>query len=280
MSKFHLFFGLCLLLVTFVSCTPKGILSMGEMEDVLYDLHLAETLTGGNGVSTPDQWRRGLSVDYFKDMAFQSVLRKHKITEKEFYASVRYYSKHLEEYAKIYSKVEDRLKKFETDIDNWKYMAPSVKEVLKTLNIDTLRSREFYYQYSREAMHGRFSELLTGATTYFGERNAYLWLQKRVEKKTISLIIQPDSLKKDTIAIPKVASSADSVPGHIINHLNVPEKIKKEVVINEVGKSQPNNSNETARNKEQLEQLKKKEMLEGAGNKKIIIRHVNNNIIR
>ena len=279
MSKFHLIFGLCLLLVTFCSCTPKGILSTGEMEDVLYDLHLAETLTNGNDVTIPEQWTHGLSMDYFKDMAFQSVLRKHKITENEFYRSVRYYSRHLEEYTKIYGKVEERLKKFETDIDNWKYLAPSIREVLKTLNIDTLQSREFYYQYSREAMHGRFTELLTGgAPTYFGERSAYLWLKKRVEKKTVSFILQPDSLRKDTIAVPKVASHADSVSGNIINHLNVPVNIKKEVVINEIGKSQPNNPGDAGRNKEQLEQLKKKEMLERTRDKKIIVHHVNNNI--
>jgi len=274
MSRFRLIFGLCLLLVTFNSCRPRGVLSKSEMVDVLYDIHLAEAMTKQNGGPMTGEWTRGLSVNYFNDLAFQAVLRKHKITQEEFYNSVRYYSKHLGDYSKIYDKVGERLKKFSTDVTNWKYMLPSIKEVLKTLIIDTLKSRELYFslQYSPDTISGRrISNPHMGSITYFGERNNCKWLREyKARKESFSLIVKmPEAPKKDTAVVIPMINPVDTISGNqTINHIDASGQIKKEVVAIEARKIQPNSFHEPDINKVRLDQERKRniELLERAKN--------------
>lgn len=80
---------------------PGGILSPGEMEDVLYDYHLAIGLaqTEANG-------------DAVKELAYKdAVLRKHGVGQDEFDSSMVYYMRHADQLHTIYAALSDRLDK-------------------------------------------------------------------------------------------------------------------------------------------------------------------------
>ncbi len=85
-----------------LNSTPKGIMSAREITPVLVDIHLAE------GIFT---LRSSLNItrENFHEDLYLSVLKKHKIDQKVFEASVLYYGKHPEKYKQIYDDVVDRL---------------------------------------------------------------------------------------------------------------------------------------------------------------------------
>lgn len=121
LSKTRLILGCCLLFVLFSSCRPKGVLSRKEMANVLFDLHLTEAAVSGTYTTVPENWTKGMEKDYFKDMAYRSVLRKHHLNEEKFYYSVSWYSKHLNQYEKVYSDIQLRMSDFLSAIDRGQF---------------------------------------------------------------------------------------------------------------------------------------------------------------
>jgi hypothetical protein len=70
------------------------------MEDILYDYHLALAMSRQKG---------GSDVDFNRSLYFQSVLKKHGVTEAEFDSSLVYYYSHVYRLKDIYSEVNQRL---------------------------------------------------------------------------------------------------------------------------------------------------------------------------
>ncbi len=93
-------FFLLLLLVALVACggRPKGVLRPGKMEDVLYDYHLAYAVSFNDGRSAAERDRR----------YEEAVFAKHAVTADEFYASLRYYETHPDEFSRIYDHLNER----------------------------------------------------------------------------------------------------------------------------------------------------------------------------
>lgn len=79
--------------------TPKGIISKGNMEDILHDYHLAMVMAE----RTADQ---GIDQRTYED----AVLRKYDVTKAEFDSSLAYYMRHTEELHKMYEHIADRYK--------------------------------------------------------------------------------------------------------------------------------------------------------------------------
>lgn len=76
---------------------PGEYLSVGEMEDILYDYHLAEVLAR-------EQPKDSLALISYK----ANILKKHGVTEAEFDASLLYYTRHTELLQKVYRSLSDR----------------------------------------------------------------------------------------------------------------------------------------------------------------------------
>lgn len=95
-----------LLFITIASCSnrPKSVLSKGQMEDVLYDYHIARSMASN---LSPEQM-------YKQRYYVQGVFDKYHITEAQFDSSMVWYSRHAEDMADIYKNVQERLK---DDID-------------------------------------------------------------------------------------------------------------------------------------------------------------------
>lgn len=91
-----------LLLVLVVACkpsVPSEYIQPDDMEDILYDYHVAMAMA-----------RQGSKEhDMNRELYFQSVLRKHGITEAEFDSSLVYYYSHVYRLKDIYTQVNNRL---------------------------------------------------------------------------------------------------------------------------------------------------------------------------
>ena len=78
---------------------PDDIIQPDAMQDLLYDYHLASTMSS----SLP------YTESYQKDAYFDYVFQKHHVTEAEFDSSMVWYTRHAEELATIYRNLQERL---------------------------------------------------------------------------------------------------------------------------------------------------------------------------
>ena len=116
------------------------------MTDVLYDIHLTESITNTGTLDQHLDWRGGLENNYFRDLSYQAVLKKHNITEEDFFKSVAYYSKNLKTYTRIYENLEKRYGSLYEDIQNGLYHS-GLSDTLKLTKEDSVRIRNLYTKY-------------------------------------------------------------------------------------------------------------------------------------
>lgn len=94
---------LSLALSSLVSCkpgVPSGVLSEGDMEDVLYDYHIAKGLAS----QKPSD-----SLSYYTRYYHKKVFEKYDIDEAYFDSSMVWYSRHTERLSKIYKNLSERM---------------------------------------------------------------------------------------------------------------------------------------------------------------------------
>lgn len=106
---------LFVVLMVFVGCRPKGILSSRQMQDVLYDLHRADAILR--------QYNLELGHDEALAKYYEVVLEKHGITQAQFDSSLVWYTDHPSRFDKIYPKIEKRCKQ-------------ELDEIMKTLETE------------------------------------------------------------------------------------------------------------------------------------------------
>ena len=93
-----------LVLMLIMACkptVPSEYIQPDDMEDILYDYHLALAMSRQRDATG--------NIDYNKSLYFQSVLKKHGVTEAEFDSSLVYYYSHAYRLKDIYSEVNQRL---------------------------------------------------------------------------------------------------------------------------------------------------------------------------
>ena len=99
---FHMLFSTILFVI--VACkpgVPSDFLQPGELEDILYDLHIADGMAVTEGNYQDVAFRR---------MAYrEAVLRKYNITEAVLDSSLTYYYRHTERLHEIYKNLAKRL---------------------------------------------------------------------------------------------------------------------------------------------------------------------------
>lgn len=105
-------YGLAVLLLGAVSACqvkrPDAVLSDAQMEDVLYDYHLAKAL--GDGMPPSENYKRVLYVE--------AVFRKHGITQAQFDSSMVWLSRNPGVLSEIYENVTARLKAEKADVED------------------------------------------------------------------------------------------------------------------------------------------------------------------
>ena len=91
-------------LLLFAACKPtipSGIISAGDMEDILYDYHMAKAMAQQN--------KNADSPEFNETMYMQAVLKKHGVTQADLDTSLIYYYGHVDKFAEVYRNVSDRL---------------------------------------------------------------------------------------------------------------------------------------------------------------------------
>lgn len=126
-----------------LSCNkrPENVLSESETIDLIADLQYVEAYksspAGNNAVS--------------RDQLLEGVLLAHGVTKEQYEATMEYYGKNIDEYAELYDKVEDRIRK-----KGQKY---SGKDMTKEESLDNVWPYSpFAYINQKSAVNGfRFS---------------------------------------------------------------------------------------------------------------------------
>ncbi len=79
---------------------PRDVIQPGDMEDILYDYHLADAAANLNSDSSR----------FYNARLYQlAVLKKHGVTEAQFDSSMVYYTRHTEKLYAIYEKLTKRM---------------------------------------------------------------------------------------------------------------------------------------------------------------------------
>ena len=92
-----------LLLLMALACkptVPSEYIQPSELEDLLYDYHVAEAMAKNDGAG---------EIDFKRNLYFQEVLKKHHVTEADFDSSLVYYYSHVDKLKEIYSHVSERI---------------------------------------------------------------------------------------------------------------------------------------------------------------------------
>ena len=92
-----------LVLMLVVACkptVPSEYIQPDDLEDILYDYHLALAMSRQKGMT---------EQDFNRSLYFHSVLKKHDVTEADFDSSLVYYYSHAYRLKDIYTKVNQRL---------------------------------------------------------------------------------------------------------------------------------------------------------------------------
>lgn len=93
----------CLLIVMVLSCkpaVPSEFIQPDEMENILYDYHVAQAMAKQNMSG---------DADFYKTRNFMAVLKKYDVTEADFDSSLVYYYSHVDRLKDIYTNVNRRL---------------------------------------------------------------------------------------------------------------------------------------------------------------------------
>lgn len=90
--------------VLFAACkptTPKGIIGEGDMEDLLYDYHVARAMASQSSSNN--------EVEFNQEVYILAALKKHGYTKADFDTSLVYYYTRVDKFEKIYTRVTQRL---------------------------------------------------------------------------------------------------------------------------------------------------------------------------
>lgn len=103
----NLFWGVAIawgmaLVIACKPSVPSEYIQPDDMEDLLYDYHIAQTMAEENG-QTPEE------KDYYQTLYFATVLEKHGVTKAEFDSSLVYYYIRADKFNDIYRNVTKRL---------------------------------------------------------------------------------------------------------------------------------------------------------------------------
>ena len=95
---------LMVLVLLLSSCdrTPRGVMSVNDMADLIADMQLAEAYMDRHGGE--------YESDSSKMVLKQSIFKKHGITQQDYDSSLVWYAHNMEDYAKAYDKAVGKLK--------------------------------------------------------------------------------------------------------------------------------------------------------------------------
>jgi hypothetical protein len=137
----RVFVYVCLAALAACSGRPAPVLSDRKMENVLFDLYLAQTAVSEN----PNIF---LNDSVRKQDLLQSVFQKHKISQATFDTSLVWYNAHIDDYLKLNARLaeryEGRIRGLQTAIDR---EARRLRSDQDTVRFEDLNLKDYFSPY-------------------------------------------------------------------------------------------------------------------------------------
>ena len=267
-------FILTLLFLLLLSACTKKVLSEKQMENVLFDIHIADAMISDN--------YRDFSSEEKKRELYASVFKKHGVTQEQFDTSLAWYGRNLDKYLAIYSNLDKRYAALmdsinarmgyqkkptilpdSSHINIWEgaktFILTSLPgENVIAFNMDTVRlSPKEYYEFAFNVLG--VSDSITVPSVIFGIGFPDTVFVKRKEITGNGLF---------TVSLPP-ADSITNHPTHLFGSIYLPyQKGNIQIIIYNIGIYRKKKAEITAKNqkeqkdqKDQLESLKKINLL-------------------
>lgn len=214
-------------MILFSACkpsVPKDVIQPDDMEDMLYDYHLSQSMAQ----------RENGNSDYTRRLYFEAVLKKYGVTQAEFDSSLVYYYTRADRLSEIYQRVQKRLS------DDAVVLGASVSEVnrynTQSLSGDTtdvwegarfamLMPHRPYnvMQFSQKAdtsYHAGDSFLMTFGSSYLtqsGNKTATLYLAVTYDNdSTVALNTVVSSYGSTTLRVSPCKERVKNIKGFIL----------------------------------------------------------------
>ena len=129
-------YSILLIFAVFYSC--NRVIDSKKMENLLYDIHVAEAVMDVKRVPSAKEMRRS-HYDY--------IFEKHKITRKQFEKSIKWYAANPKKMEAMYENVKKRIEKLQVDVENYVYH-PEEKVLEANRMLDTVQIFKFEKQYN------------------------------------------------------------------------------------------------------------------------------------
>ena len=163
---------------------PKDVIQPDDMEDILYDFHLAQ----GVGARDGDE-----GIEYKRNLYFQAVLKKHGVTQAEFDSALVYYYTRADRFIDIYKHVQERLGEealvygaSQSEVDRYSStsLTGDTADIWEGRRREVLMAQRPYhlvqfYQKADTSYHAGDSFLMTFNNTFLAQsssRQTYLYL--------------------------------------------------------------------------------------------------------
>ena len=188
MSRFMLHISLLLALVLSLSCcdkTPRGVLSVNDMADLIVDLQLAEAYIETHIGDFPS--------DSDKLVIKQSVFMKHGISQQDYDTSLVWYAHNMEDYTKAYDKALGILNKRSEKI---KSNANGINEAQDISGEPDLAGAPTHYPKPRGKRLTKFGADAKGDTADLWQGKRSYMLTQGLKRGFIPFELQPDANKK------------------------------------------------------------------------------------
>ena len=193
---------LCGTVFTVVSCgkqIPDDIIQPSDMEELLYDYHLA--LTMGNDLSYSERYKRESYKNY--------VFKKHGVTEAEFDSSMVWYTRNTKELTDIYKNLQKRYEMAEEQMKSeLNKRSGQISVSLSGDSVDVWSDRNLYW-LTTSPLTNRLMFDLKADTTFHNKDilvleadYSFLAYEKNTAKAVVSMKITFDN--DSTLAMSKV----------------------------------------------------------------------------
>ncbi|NDW12922.1 DUF4296 domain-containing protein [Bacteroides sp. 214] len=156
-----------LFLFTLTACKvqrPRAVLSESKMEEVLYDYHMAKSMS--DNLMYNENYKKKLYIEF--------VFKKHGITEAKFDSSLVWYTRNPEIFGTLYAKVTTRLKAEQENVNNLIAIRDNKpKETMPGDSID-MWIWEKLYRLSGDPLANKLTFTLSSDTNFYA-RDTLVW---------------------------------------------------------------------------------------------------------
>lgn len=154
--------GFCLFFVSCKKEIPSYVIQPKEMEDVLYDYHLAQAV--GDGWAGAERYKSELVIEY--------VFKKHNITKAEFDTSMVWYTRNMEKLSDIYANLSKRFENANSNIVQV-YQSYKKEQAISGDSVDLWYKRRLYVLSSAPLTNKMTFDMK--ADTTFHELDRLVW---------------------------------------------------------------------------------------------------------